>query len=266
MSELHDEDAAAGSDDERDLAATSTAIPPTQIGGNTRFYEAEFPGLEDLVVVNVRSIAEMGAYVQLLEYNHIEGMILLSELSRRRIRSINRLLRVGRNEVVMVIRVDRDKGYIDLSKRRASPEDVVKAEDRFSKAKAVHAIVKHVSMKLHVPMLSLYERVFWPLYRKYGHAYDAMQLAVSDPEKYLGPVAGTLPSGAQAVPAGHVRPAGVDIDITPEERKEVHDFIQTKMKPQPLRIRADIQVTCVRYEGVEAVRAALVRPAPLMCL
>ena len=29
-------------------------------------------------------------------------MILLSELSRRRIRSINRLLRVGRNEVVMV--------------------------------------------------------------------------------------------------------------------------------------------------------------------
>ena len=32
-------------------------------------------------MVNVRSIAEMGAYVSLLEYN-IEGMILLSELSR----------------------------------------------------------------------------------------------------------------------------------------------------------------------------------------
>jgi RimJ/RimL family protein N-acetyltransferase len=29
------------------------------------------------------------------------------------------------------------------------------------------------------------------------------------------------------------------------------------MKPQPLRIRADVQVTCVKYEGVEAVRAAL---------
>ena len=32
-------------------------------------------------MVNARSIAEMGAYVSLLEYN-IEGMILLSELSR----------------------------------------------------------------------------------------------------------------------------------------------------------------------------------------
>lgn len=41
----------------------------------------------------------MGAYVALLEYNNIEGMILLSELSRRRIRSINKLIRVGKQEV-----------------------------------------------------------------------------------------------------------------------------------------------------------------------
>lgn len=42
----------------------------------------------------VKSIAEMGAYVSLLEYNGIEGMILLSELSRRRIRSITKLIKV----------------------------------------------------------------------------------------------------------------------------------------------------------------------------
>lgn len=55
-------------------------------------------------------IAEMGAYVKLLEYDNIDGMILLSELSRRRIRSIQRILRVGRNEVVVVLRVDKEKG------------------------------------------------------------------------------------------------------------------------------------------------------------
>ena len=47
-------------------------------------------------------------------------MILLSELSRRRIRSIQKLIRVGRDEVVVVLRVDKEKGYIDLSKRRVS--------------------------------------------------------------------------------------------------------------------------------------------------
>src|SRR5271167_3386985 len=104
---------------------------------NCRFYENQFPAIDELVVVQVRQIAEMGAYVSLLEYNGIEGMILLSELSRRRIRSINKLIRVGRTEVVVVLRVDKEKGYIDLSKRRVSPEDIAKMEDKFNKSKAV---------------------------------------------------------------------------------------------------------------------------------
>jgi translation initiation factor 2 subunit 1 len=83
-------------------------------------------------------------------------MILLTELTRRRIRSINKLIRVGRNEVVVVVRVDRDKGlllksnkelifermsvilgYIDLSKRRVSPEDIIKCEEKFVRGKTV---------------------------------------------------------------------------------------------------------------------------------
>lgn len=52
----------------------------------------------------------MDASRKQLEYDNIEGMILLSELSRRRIRSIQKLIRVGRNEVVVVLRVDREKG------------------------------------------------------------------------------------------------------------------------------------------------------------
>lgn len=71
-----------------------------------------YPKLEDVVMVNVRSIAEMGTYVSLLEYNNIEGMIMLSELTRRRIRSINKLVRIGRNECVAVIRVDEEKGAL----------------------------------------------------------------------------------------------------------------------------------------------------------
>ena len=56
----------------------------------------------------------MGAYVKLLEYNDVEGMILMTELSRRRIRSINKLLRIGKQEVVMVLRVDKERGMFGL--------------------------------------------------------------------------------------------------------------------------------------------------------
>lgn len=102
-----------------------------------RFYEKKYPDVDDLVMVKVKSIAEMGAYVSLQEYNDIEGMILLSELSRKRIRSISKLIRVGKQEVCVVLRVDQEKGYIDVSKRRVSPEDQQKCDERFNKSKAV---------------------------------------------------------------------------------------------------------------------------------
>jgi translation initiation factor 2 alpha subunit (eIF-2alpha) len=38
-----------------------------------RFYKHKFPECDELVMVNVRQIAEMGSYVSLLEYNKIEG-------------------------------------------------------------------------------------------------------------------------------------------------------------------------------------------------
>lgn len=41
-------------------------------------YEKKYPDVDDLVMVNVKSIAEMGAYVSLLEYNNIEGMLRFS--------------------------------------------------------------------------------------------------------------------------------------------------------------------------------------------
>ena len=96
------------------------------------------------MTVEVKKVEDLGAYVTLLEFGEIEGMVPLSELSRRRIRcaavdngvvciavccvviisviaiiitrhrSVGKLVRVGRVEIVSVIRVDDKAGYIDL--------------------------------------------------------------------------------------------------------------------------------------------------------
>jgi translation initiation factor 2 subunit 1 len=75
-----------------------------------RFYKNEFPEKDELVIVNVTEIADLGVYVTLDEYDHMEGMINRTELSRRRIRSINKLVRVGRQEWAVVTRIDKEKG------------------------------------------------------------------------------------------------------------------------------------------------------------
>jgi translation initiation factor 2 subunit 1 len=176
----------------------------------------------------------MGAYVKLLEYDDIDGMILLSELSRRRIRSIQKLIRVGRDEVVVVLRVDKDKGYIDLSKRRVSPEDVVRCQERYEKSKRVNSIMRHVAAQTTISLEELYQAIAWPLNKKYGHAYDAFKMSITDASVWEGM---TFPSE--------------------KAKDELFDYIRKRMTPNPTKVRSDIEVTCFGYEGIDAIKEAL---------
>eukprot|EP01012_Entosiphon_sulcatum_P040949 TRINITY_DN546_c0_g1_i1.p1 TRINITY_DN546_c0_g1~~TRINITY_DN546_c0_g1_i1.p1 ORF type:complete len:334 (-),score=90.15 TRINITY_DN546_c0_g1_i1:102-1103(-) len=201
---------------------------------NCRFYEKKYPDIEELVMVRVKTISETAAYVQLLEYNAVEGMIPLSELSRRRIRSVNKHIRVGKTEIVQVMRVDTEKGYIDLSKKKVNDDDIKPCELRYNKAKDVHSIMKHVAEECKCSLESLYQAVAWPLYAKYGHAFDAFNMAVANPEKILDP-----------------------LNLPADVREKLFYNIKHRHKAQPFRVRADIEVTCFTYEGIDAIRAAL---------
>ncbi|KAF9674573.1 hypothetical protein SADUNF_Sadunf10G0141100 [Salix dunnii] len=211
-----------------------------------RMYESRYPEVDMAVMIQVKNIADMGAYVSLLEYNNIEGMILFSELSRRRIRSVSSLIKVGRIEPVMVLRVDKEKGYIDLSKRRVSEEDIQACEERYNKSKLVHSIMRHVAETLGIDLEELYVNIGWPLYRKYGHAFEAFKIMVNDPDTVLDPltreVKETGPDGqevAKVVPA-----------VSEEIKEALIKNIRRRMTPQPLKIRADIEMKCFQFDGV----------------
>ncbi|ANZ73377.1 BA75_00071T0 [Komagataella pastoris] len=199
-----------------------------------RFYENKYPEVDDVVMVNVQQIAEMGAYVKLLEYDNIEGMVLLSELSRRRIRSIQKLIRVGKNEVVVVLRVDKEKGYIDLSKRRVSSEDIAKCEERYTKSKSVHSILRHCAEKFNMPLEELYRTIGWPLSKEFGHAYDAFKISITDSTVF-----------------DKVQPPSQEV------LEELKVYISRRLTPQAIKCRADVEVSCFSYEGIEAIKSSL---------
>ncbi|KAK1259223.1 hypothetical protein QJS04_geneDACA021912 [Acorus gramineus] len=204
----------------------------------------------------------MGAYVSLLEYNNIEGMILFSELSRRRIRSVSSLIKVGRQEPVMVLRVDKEKGYIDLSKRRVSEEDIQGCEERYNKSKLVHSIMRHVAETMNIDLemssvelkspirfagtVDLYIHVGWPLYRKYGHAHEAFKLIVTDPDSILSSLTREVKEITKVVPA-----------MSEEVKDALIKNIRRRMTPQPLKIRADIEMKCFQFDGVIHIKDAM---------
>jgi translation initiation factor 2 subunit 1 len=82
--------------------------------------------------------------------------------------------------------------------------------------------------------MDLNTKITWPLYKKYGHACKAFRLAVSDPAAIFG-----------------------DLDIDEEVLSKLTLNINRRLTPQAIKIRADIEVTCFEYSGIEAIIEAL---------
>ncbi|KAH7719947.1 eukaryotic translation initiation factor 2 subunit 1 [Aphelenchoides avenae] len=190
-----------------------------------RFYENEVPDVQDTVVAKVKKITELGAYVTLTEYNNKEGLLLLSELSRRRIRSAKGLVRVGKSECVVAIRVDKVKGYVDVSKRRVYLEDLMQCEERFTRAKAVNSILRHVAKQLgyetNEQLEELCDKTAWHFDRKAKKktaAYDTFKEALTDPTVFD------------------------ECDISDDAKTKLIEDIHKKLAPRALKIRADIEI------------------------
>ncbi len=94
--------------------------------------------------------------------------------------------------------------------------------------------MRHVAEKTKTPIESLYQDIGWPLNKKYGHANDAFKISITNPDVWK--------------------------DVTfPNEvvREELVSYISKKLTPHPTKVRADVEVTCFKYDGIDAVKEAL---------
>ena len=116
----------------------------------------------------------MGSYVAFSGHNH-SGTRVSATKGPRALLQLRKDSKTDLNRAFLRVHW---LGYIDLSKRRVSATDIVKCEERYNKSKAVHSIMSTVAKKENKDLEILYEQLAWPLYAKYGHAYDAFKAAL----------------------------------------------------------------------------------------
>ncbi len=201
-----------------------------------RFYEKNLPDANDVVMVKIKAITDIGINVILLEYNNIEGLMLMNELSRKRVRSVHKLVRIGVTEPSMVIRVDPEKGYVDLSKKRITAEDVTTCLARYHKAKLVDSILKRVAETFDYPLEKLYEQTAWPLDKAYGSSYIGFRGILTHPDDVSA-------NWSQDLPA----------DI----RQSLIQSICRRMASQSIKVCAYIDITCHHHDGIDVIKDAL---------
>ena len=84
--------------------------------------QRRFPEVGELVVATVTRISPHGAYASLDEYDGQESFIHISEIASTWVRNIRNFVRENQKVVAKVLRVDEQKGHVDMSLRRVTKE------------------------------------------------------------------------------------------------------------------------------------------------
>ena len=172
--------------------------------------------------------------MRLLEYNNREALILASNTTRKRVKNVKKLLRVGTQDYMQVIGIDKEGGFIDLSKRTVQLEDVETKKKEFDKAKIVHLIMRLTAYNMRCKLIDLYQAYGWDLYDKFDHAYDAFKLCLTDPDLVFS-----------------------KINITEEQKSALLASIHKKMAAAPQKLRTTFNLHCYTYGGIEAIKESL---------
>jgi len=207
-----------------------------------RYYEKEFPEVGDLVMVKISRIDDLGVYGALLEYCNREGMLMISELSSRRVRSIYKLVRIGKVYTLVVLGVNREKGFIDLSKKRldATPEERQKYDNQYNNAKALNSIISYVASRTQADanmtsfsMEDLYKMFGFEMLEQYETGNNLFKLVAKNPDEFLE-----------------------RIKIPEDIRDLVLSNLRRKLTPQIVKIRSDVGVMCEARAGIDAIKEA----------
>ena len=90
---------------------------------------------------------------------------MITEYSRGRAKTVTRVIQIGKKYTVLAMRVDPEKGYIDLSKKKVRPEQALQAEARYKKSKSVHNLMKQIAIAMKVDLEVVNKKICWPLYQ-----------------------------------------------------------------------------------------------------
>lgn len=192
-----------------------------------------YPEVGDLAVATVKQVADYGAYVRLDEYEGIEGLVHISEISTTWVKHIREHVREGQKLVLKVLRVDRERGQVDLSLRRVTGREKTDKMLEWKRGKKADSIVKGAGERLKADAATT-EKMRLLLYEKFDNPYETFQEAVEAGEETF-----------------------TKQDIAPEWATALTEVAKSKVKLEKASLTATVELTCKASEGIEAIRTAL---------
>lgn len=196
------------------------------------FKKQGFPEEGDSVLCTVTSVQYHSVFVNIDEYGK-SGMIHISEVSPGRIRNIRDFVKEGKKIVCKVLRVNEEKGYIDLSLRRVNESEKRRKIDDIKKEQNAEKIVELAAQKIGVKTEQLYREISDRISKDYASLHEFFENASKD-ESLLE-----------------------KLGIDKKHIKIIDEIVKQRIKAAEVEITGKLKITTFAPNGIDIIRDSL---------
>jgi len=193
-----------------------------------------FPEKGEFVICTIKRVLPHSVFVELDEYDKKEGMIHVSEISRKWVRNIRTYMRIDSKVVCKVMDVYQDKNQINLSIRRVGASQKRMKQTEWSNEKKANDILEVFAKQNKLTVKDVYDKVGNKILEKYGLLYPVF-LEVSS--------AGKVP----------FEEAGIEKKLT----EKLTELIQKRIIPPKAIIEGIITMSSTAPDGIEVIKSAI---------
>lgn len=126
-----------------------------------KFYANRVPASEEIVAVRVDDINDYGVEVTLLEYD-VKGMVMAGDVSRKRIRTVKEVLRIGQETAAQVTTANEETGCVDLSIKLCTPEEIATTLHQYHRHAAIYSLLNRLADVTHTSVDAHLAALVWP--------------------------------------------------------------------------------------------------------
>jgi translation initiation factor 2 subunit 1 len=133
------------------------------------------PNWGEIVLCTVERVTPYAAWCRLDEYENVEGMIHVSEVAGKWVHDIREFVKVKKQYVAKVVRIDYQKGHINLSLKRVTKYDEKEKMNAFRREQRAEKILEQAGIEMGKTLEQAYQEVGYMLQEKFGELFVAFE-------------------------------------------------------------------------------------------
>jgi len=200
------------------------------------FYKKKgMPEEGEIVLCTVKKILYHSVFATIDEHETLEGMLHISEVSPGRIRNIRDYVKEGKQIVCKILRVDREKGHIDLSLRRVNNSQRINKLKEVKLEQKSEKILELIGKELDKDLKQMYKDLGYKLIEEYGSLNTSFENFALDPELIN------------------------NLKLTKKFSDVLKKIIEEKIKSPEVEVKELMEITSDKPNGIEIIRKLLTK-------